>query len=439
MADDDYLQTIAERMSPDDFEAFVSLRREIRTCRNTVDTLDTQLSAIARKYGVPGLDGFRAGSTLAIRDKLGASGLNINSWWAKCSPDWRCPCCNRVKADCARLDSKGNLLGKLAAHHDHMREFLDNALAECARIDGMENAALNEASTRILRRFADGLVRFDDVVICEDCNNADPKAKKLVTAPRYFTFTPTEIGTFILPQPNKAHDVDEQQARKTYARATQMFDVRVEATMRLARLVLSGRHWYEHQDYSARPGTIERGAASALAMFGLAYSSLSKVESILLEAPPKKTIYDSWRKVPRRPPSPPTTNDLTYLVASGNAAWNSVPDSWRCPCCSRSKQETIRPSKKFSWMFKLAEVTFLEPNGYYGKKKNIVCQACEQTARDFGMEARTHPSVGQNTEPLLFLGELRSILQPQPYSLHNIDDAAATDLLRAVAERNEPE
>lgn len=103
MATDDYLDDVATAMSQEDFRIYLGLRDQLRSLHAEIDQRETELAAIAKKYGIPGLDGHKARSTLEISASLGAYGLNINNWWAKTAPEWECPCCRRSKRDCARL------------------------------------------------------------------------------------------------------------------------------------------------------------------------------------------------------------------------------------------------------------------------------------------------------------------------------------------------
>lgn len=87
---------------------------------------------------------------------------------------WRCPACMRNKIEIMRKTNDGTIHCRLVHHHDHIADIL------------------NEKGVPFgFRR------RFQTVVLCEGCNLADAKAKKIVTAPRWFSFDPFDIRRFI--------------------------------------------------------------------------------------------------------------------------------------------------------------------------------------------------------------------------------------------------
>jgi len=433
MRTNEYLETVASSMSQSDFGCYIGLVDELCAHRNAIFELEGRLKELAKVYGIPGLDGIRSSAIQALKEELRATGHNIDSWWVKAAAHWVCPCCRRTKGACSRLDTSQRLLGKLTAHHDHIREFIENALYEYARANGMAGATLDEASTRFLHRFEDGFSRFDEILICEDCNNADAAAKKLVGASPHFTFTPDEIGSFILSKPHAAHAIDASRARHAYESAKKLYEDRIEAINRLARRTLAGEHWYEFHDFRARPDAIRGAAETALATFGFDGPRWILVEELLLEKQSPRGELDAWRRRRREAPDSPTKNEIAFVIENHKTLWNNLPQDWRCPGCSRTKIETIRRNKQARWMFALDEMNFVDNGQRYGTAKVLVCDACIRTARDFNMEARRHPNI-RSGGPFLTLVELRKILQPRPHGLHNVDDSAAQALMRVVTD-----
>ncbi len=61
--------------------------------------------------------------------------------------------------------------------------------------------------------------RFGSVVICNDCNVAEPVGKKYADAPAHFTFAPFEIAIFINVKKNVPHTVDAERAKLAYGSA----------------------------------------------------------------------------------------------------------------------------------------------------------------------------------------------------------------------------
>lgn len=125
---------------------------------------------------------------------------------------WRCPCCHRAKHEIARLDRNNNLLCPLHWHHDHFGDLVSDKLPH------VRGATTDDALT--LRSVQDGLARFPETLICGDCNVAEgSQAKSLVGAPKYFSFAPFEIATFVEVRPNVPHLVNEARAKAAFEAA----------------------------------------------------------------------------------------------------------------------------------------------------------------------------------------------------------------------------
>ncbi len=61
--------------------------------------------------------------------------------------------------------------------------------------------------------------RFTRTVTCEDCNNADTAAKKLVEAHKNFSFCPSEVSCFIIPITNGKNQINQDAVRSVYSGA----------------------------------------------------------------------------------------------------------------------------------------------------------------------------------------------------------------------------
>jgi rubredoxin len=353
-------------------------------------------------------------------------------WWRNTSSDWYCPVCRRSKPEILRPDRSGDPIGHLTAHHDHFREYLDNIENERARIVGSASA-LDESAKRFLRRFTEGLTRFDDVVICQDCNTADAEAKKIMGAPPHLTFTPGEIGSFILPASGCVHGIDQGKLEQAYQIALDLYDVRKAAAERLADRVLKGSHWYEHVAWTDRPDIIDRDLLGDMRLLGFREGAhASTIQGLLAPPAAKITNHARWRTVRREATKAPSDTDIGYVINRHSERWNSVPDDWLCPGCGRTKQQIIRPTKQFAWVFVLAESRFVAPEVSYGEEKLVICDACNQTMKDFNnQEARADPQIAGES-PYLSLADLKRLVRPQTHGLHNIDDCVARELFASL-------
>ena len=143
--------------------------------------------------------------------------------------DWRCPCCYRIKREIARIDKNGNLLCSIHRHHDHY----------CERFE-VDVRKLSPGDFQFGRVVQDSLVRFADTLICNDCNVAEPTAKKLVGAPPYFTFSPIEIAFFIVVSREGEISVDPDRAKRAYDAAIPTMILLFERIQSITKAVDTG-------------------------------------------------------------------------------------------------------------------------------------------------------------------------------------------------------
>jgi hypothetical protein len=65
-----------------------------------------------------------------------------------------------------------------------------------------------------------GAGRFPETLICGDCNSADGAAKRKLGLPTDWSYTPTEIGSFVsVSRHSGATQIDYEAARRIYEAA----------------------------------------------------------------------------------------------------------------------------------------------------------------------------------------------------------------------------
>ena len=113
-----------------------------------------------------------------------------NSLWDSVTDDWKCPACNRLKQEILRKID-GVWKGGLHNHHDHSVDDPD--------------------------RYTDK-VKFEEVLICDQCNHADGLIKKKYPGviPDTFSFEPKHINKFIVSKPNRSHNINFMKALELY-------------------------------------------------------------------------------------------------------------------------------------------------------------------------------------------------------------------------------
>jgi rubredoxin len=120
--------------------------------------------------------------------------------WASLSETWHCPACGRSKFEILRWTTryrrtrdggrepyKGWMAG-LHGHHDHSVGPVDS----------------------------ESRGRFPVTVICDQCNSADGRAKRILEIRDDFSFSPEEIRQFVVPTPHGRHRLDLDEASRIY-------------------------------------------------------------------------------------------------------------------------------------------------------------------------------------------------------------------------------
>jgi len=322
------------------------------------------------------------------------------------------------------------MLGKLVAHHDHIEDFMDVVLSELSKDLAIEAASSADAQ-RFIRRGRKLFRRFDRIVICEDCNNAEASGKAQVGAGPYFTFTPRELASFLRAAPNRAHEMDVGALDAAYASARPHYERRVASLKRLAEYALKGTAWYEPVAPENLEERVERKAQAALRLFGLDHVGSGSVRDIFF---PSRKIdikhASAWRTKQTLPPSVPSATELDFVIR-GHRDFGGLSEDWVCPCCARSKREVVRwtqNSKQFA--FVVRERNIPDPLARYGTRKIMLCDACNHTFQECHKELRIR--LGDDAVPSypVSIEEIRGIIRPRPHGLHVVNSEAAEALVR---------
>ncbi len=331
------------------------------------------------------------------------------------------------------------MLGKLVAHHDHFEDYMDVVLGDLSR-DLTIVIASSADARQFIRRGMDLLTRFRRIIICEDCNNVEAAAKKSVGAAPYFTFTPREIAAFVIASPNRSHGVNERSLAATYAAADLTYQRRVASLRKLAEHALRGTAWYEPVAFEDLDDQICRRAQQALNMFGLRNADHGTLQLIFF---PGRKIdrkhASTWRRKAGSPPRVPNESQVAFAIR-GNRSYDELPENWCCPCCGRGKRDAIRWSQS-SKQFIFATYTRNIPDdsARYGKRSVEMCDACGNVFRDCSKEINMTFGRPNVQECLFGVDDIRAIIRPKPYSMHEIDAVAAQSLIDDLCLRLEIE
>ncbi|MDB5971116.1 MAG: rubredoxin family protein [Hydrocarboniphaga sp.] len=383
------------------------------------------------------LDGIDTPLSKKIKAHHQLANFEMNSNWIGSSQDWMCPCCSRSKFQIARVGKKRQILAKLVVHHDHMG----------GALEAVFHAAFEKAGTsveqveglRLVERMGSAFAAYEEVLICEDCNNADTEAKKLVESPLFFSFSPGQIKRFIRCGDHQPHQVDATMAQQIWQEAKPAYELRMKLIRAVGHAAATDAHWYE--PYPRR--------TSAIPVFGygdsVIYRSSDRTiqqwvsgEALYRALGPGKAAsarnLSRWRTTVPKPGKALPDNFLAMLRSEEARArtWNSVSENWRCPICRRSKQETTYVGEKNKISF------YLQTNRGFGKWVNAstICNHCGSTLMSLKLEVSELLGCTP-TDSYGFVSpeELAKVIIPSAHSPHSILPAEAEALVSLVVQR----
>jgi rubredoxin len=382
---------------------------------------------------ITSLDGIQSSTSLKIKDHHGIDDLEMNSHWIGSSQDWTCPCCGRSKFQVSRLGKKQQILAKLVIHHDHMGEALQAAFhaafvragTDVEQIDGL----------RLVERVGHAFAAYEEVLVCEDCNNADADAKKLVSAPPFFSFSIGQIHRFIQSGEHQPHRVDVATAQHTWEDARPAYELRMKLINAVARAAATDTHWYEPHKRGTRPipvlGYVNR-TGDAMIKDWVSTEALYKA----LGPQPKKADRNlaRWRTTLQKPGQPLPPNYLAMLRSEEAfaQAWDTVSDDWSCPVCGRGKQQVVYVDDKGKVVFFLASSN---GRGTWSVAPRI-CRQCHSTLMSLKLEI-TELTGNKPPDSYGFVSpsELASIIDSRPHSQHATRRNEAAVLVERISQR----
>ncbi|MCZ7454388.1 hypothetical protein [Rhizobium rhizogenes] len=170
-------------------------------------------------------DGRWSRQTKRAMTEFEAQGLELNSNWALEDQIWSCRGCGRHKREIFRKSSNGILLAKLELHHDHL---WDEGFRRAEKLFGKDwREHLADGATIVFDTIRSLVIRFDEALICSECNAADGKAKMAVKTDPNFSFAAAEIATFVKATPHNDHEIDVQAAKTAWDAERPNFERRI--------------------------------------------------------------------------------------------------------------------------------------------------------------------------------------------------------------------
>lgn len=399
------------------------------------DNRDQTLVAAITAGQVTNIDGVMSPVSVVISRQLGTTRFDMDSWWIMTPQDWICPGCGRSKIEIARLNTKGEIMCRLAAHHDHMQDALKTLFQKFSV--NRKKVVADQYAEDFAKRSAAMIAAYDPTLICVDCNNADVTAKQSAQAHDDFSFSPQELRRIVRPVPNAPHSIDQDAAKAIWGEQRQTFELRMKIAKRMAEIAANNQHWFQPGDVRSSPKTVEKSAI----WFLYSYKKVSDQIFDLLKGPrevPQKKAASAWRLTVHHPPrTPPTDNETDHAGRVGNPKyWNLLLEDWHCPGCNRSKRKIVRKNKKGEWVF-LAESRLLFNAELPRKHHNVLnCGDCGKAGEELGKEAALRLGVSLDSyASYVRLEEIRQCIRPQPNARHNIDNEQAEHVLSTIISR----
>lgn len=396
------------------------------------------------------LDGRWSPLTRHLMQALGTDKLDLNEAWAGTWYRWECPACGREKVDIARVTEDGVLLCKLSNHHDHIHDIAKKMFRAAGELPSDRDSRAARVRARL---GAYALIRrFEDTLVCEDCNNADTDMKAALgdDVDRFFSFSPAEIGAFVLPAPNRPHEIDIDAGRAVYAVAKPAFEDRMAFARMLIDRVERGLNDIEVSGplWAVPAGNDRMLYRLALERAG-PRSRLDKMfEGLSNRSRASDGNQSNRRKRSRRRIAVPTQEDFAQVCArnADSRPWVSAGDDWRCPICERSKFEICRKSNSGAWTAQIHHLIDFEPEAdaenmlwrsrdhlgpimLGGQRSYSLCQDC----RHIVVEAiKLVPGADTNC---LRPGDIGTVIgDPLPHQMHAVSPEAIRE---AVAENSD--
>lgn len=382
------------------------------------------------------LDGIESPLSARILEHHGAQTFEMNSNWICSSQEWHCPCCRRSKLEVSRLGRLGQVLAKLVVHHDHMGDAMQSAFHAAFKAAGTSEAQVE--GFRLVERMGVAFAAYDEVLICEDCNNADTNAKRLIGEPAHFSFSIGQMQQFIAAKAHRPHELQPEKVISEWTAARPAYELRMRLIQTVAHAAATDAHWFEPSEGRARRvpllGT-RLDPDDAQILRRMSFDTVAKV--LGNTAPISIPNRARWRTEIPRLGMPIPENFLAMLRSERvqAAMWAEVADDWRCPICKRAKRETVYIGEKGKVLFRLNNA---RRNGAWIHTPHF-CNHCDATLKNLKaevsdlLEAKLPDSYSFVT-PM----ELSYSIMARPHSSHAIRASEAAQLVRKIVERLQP-
>lgn len=381
-----------------------------------INCLDSQNSPVARE----------------ILERHGERRFEMNSNWVGSPQDWACPCCGRTKLQISRVGKKEQILAKCVIHHDHMGDVLEEAFnaefvaagTDIEQVDGR----------KLIERMSSAFAAYDAILVCEDCNNADTAAKKLLAVPREFSFSIGQIRNFIQVREHQPHSIDQSKAQIAWDAAKPAFVLRMRIVKAVAKAAATDTHWFERYPRKFEPIPVYGHGDRWLPKISQWFSSDVLMDALGMQMKVSKVNVSRWRDGSIKNGKPLPANYLALLrsVEYKADSWDSLPDDWTCPICQRGKSQIVYVGDQGQVRFNVATT------GKAWRETPKICGHCSKVHLALKTEVKSHLGNFQDSYSFVSAGELAQIILPRPNTDHQVLPTEAIALLTRILENYRP-
>lgn len=292
--------------------------------------------------------------------------------------------------------------------------------------------------------------RFAETLVCMDCNAADAAMKKDLggRVHRDFSFSPSEIGAFVVARPNQAHERDFEKGTEVWANADADFQRRLAFVEQIAGRLSLGLHDREQYNDSYNFAG-DQDARMFLSLASHQLGARGKLPQLWEALRARSCAGDGHRSAQKRATASRVRTPTSQEFADHNRVmqkpgpWSKAPADWRCACCSRSKQEIMRISGKGKWTGHIHDiydyhdetdelaVAFRSTYGtespiFRSYSKVTICQDCRLVLTDAGKLRGD----GRGGENCLSPDVVRSLVgEAKPNCRHDVSDEQLRDAI----------
>ncbi len=375
------------------------------------------------------LDGVGSPLSSEIKAHHGVELFEMNRNWVETSQGWRCPCCDRNKLDVSRVGSKGQILAKLVEHHDHMEDALKAAFNKVFVESGVEVPTITGLA--MVERMAPAFSSYARILICEDCNNADASAKKMLSGKGYRvewqSFSIGQIKQFIRIDCHVPHEIDELKLMEVWRLVRPAYVARMNLVYQVAKAAALQDYWYERYPVGVVAVPTLSNGYHRYGILGLVNEEIFSRE-MLKDNISHKSNWSRWRTERKSAGNCPPSNYLAMILSLPGCArmWGELSDSWRCPICGRSKFEVVTFTKgKVSFQTHVPGRRSLA-----WRSVGQICMACCSVVKSMKWELEKGYGVDVNDAfSCITPDELRSIITARSHSSPLVNKQKAQKLV----------